>query len=476
MALALLCTASFSQAMAQEASSDVRPWGSAFRSVFGDSLEKNHKIGVLGWTEGTLAESNNDIADTLQPSGIGQSILPQGLFTQNEGATLNQAGAMLCRGDGCPTVMFGPQHNVLGRIGPTPAPRGDAFDLGFNVTVMYGQDIFFLKTLGFDDWDSDADAQNKWAITQWYLDFYLPILDGMNLMVGSFQTPLANEIGYPFTPPNWFASHTYAFAHGPAKHVGALAQFKVPTSKDFGLLSFDAGVVTGWNVLESPNDDPSFIGGVRWRSTNMKTWVDVEAIYGNGANDFTNFVNVDGGSITGWRATGGGSPYPVFTSTGEYLDRFDGYLVITHQATDRLAFALEATYGYQKGGSASSFFLLAPISILEDSEWYGANLGVRYMLDKNLFVNARAEWFNDPNAAHILWRSVGAGGGDVYAFTANVSWDPIPGLTVRPEVRYDVYTGLGNLFAPVYQGGPLQNQLATEDQQFTFMLNGVSRF
>jgi len=473
LAASFLCAAYCSQAIADDVDPPPRPWGSLARNALGNTLEKN-RIGVLGWAEGTLLETNNNIGDTLQPAGYGQSVLPQGLFTQMEGATLNQAGVMICSGPACPPVMFGPQHNVLGRIGPTPAPKSESIDIGFNVTAMYGEDVFFLKTKGLDDWDWDVENQNKFALTQWFLDIYLPIFDGASLMVGSFQTPLSNDIGYPFTPPNWFVSHTYAFGHGPAKHVGALAQVKIPTAKEFGLLSVEGGIVTGWNVLESPNGDPSYIAGIRWRSPNMKTWIDVETIYGNGENDGSDTVTLADGST---RARGGGSPYLAVSATGDYLARFSGDLVITHQVTDKLQFALEAIYGYQEGGDALPG--LPPFAITEDSPWYGANVAFRYMLQQNVFFNARAEWFRDENGAHLLWGNVGAKGGDVYALTANLNWDPNPWLTIRPEVRYDVYTGKGHLFAPAYpvgSGAPPQAQVATEDEQLTFMLNGVTRF
>jgi hypothetical protein len=460
--------------MGAEPNMPPRPYGSAFRTFFGDGLERNYKIGVLGWAEGSLIATDNNPGDTLLPQGFGESTLPQTFFSQTDGPVFNQLGAMVCRGDGCPPFMFGPAHNVLNRIGPTPAPRGNEIDVGFNVTVMYGEDIFFLKTKGFDDWDFDADEQNKLAVTQWFLDFYLPVADGATLMLGSFQTPLLNEIGYPFTPPNWFATHTYAFAHGPAKHVGGLAQVKIPTSPEFGLLSLEGGVVAGWNNLTSENDDPHYIFGARWRSSGMKTWIDFEAIYGNGENDSTDVIIIDGVP----RPLGGGSPYLALSSNGEYLDRFAGCLVITHQLTDRLQFALEATYGYQEGGDVFPGGPVPPFVITENSTWYGVNVGLRRKIFDNLHFNARAEWFTDENAAHVLWGSVGAGGGDVYAFTANLSWEPIPFLNIRPEIRYDVYDGAGDLFAPVNPtGGAVpQAALATESEQFVGILNAVTRF
>lgn len=434
-------------------SENKNPSGRLARALFGDALEK-HEISIYGWAEGSMIMSNHDVP--------GNSTSPQTFFSQSEGAVFNQAGVTLCKGDGCsPFFSLGMKHNVLGRITPTPAPRSEQMDIGFNVTAMYGEDIFFLKTKGFDDWSWDAGNDKMVAITQAYLDFYFPILGGANLMVGSFQSSLANDIGYPATPPNWFNTHTYAFMHGPAKHVGALAQVKIPTSPEFGLFSIEAGIVKGWNNLTSETNDPHFMLGARWRSPDMKTWIDFESIIGNGENDGTKFDSQG-------RPRGGGSPYLALSSTGEYLTRFDGFLVMTHQFSDRWQGALEATYGFQEGGDIAA----TPFAVVSDSEWYGVNAALRYKIRDNLFISGRAEWFRNENGIHVLWGSVGAGGGDVYALTAGLNWSPTPSLIIRPEIRYDSYHGKGHLFAPDSSAGGQ----ATKDQQIVGMINIVTKF
>lgn len=388
---------------AVNAEEDERASGYLARSIIGDTLEKDYNIGILGWAEASLSANDND----------SRSVSPQGFFLTEEGLQLNQAGLMLCRGDGCPPFHFGPKHNVLSRIGPTPAPKSEEFDIGFNVTAIYGTDSQFLRTAGFDDFSFDTDDENKLSIPQWFLDIYLPVLDGSTLMVGSFQTPLENDIGYPFTPPNWFVTHTYAFQHGPAKHVGGLYQVKIPTPAEFGLLSLEGGIVQGWNNLIDENNDFDYIAGVRWRSPDMRTWVDLEAIYGNGEND------APGPAL-------GGSPYVAISTTGEYLDRFAGYVVASHAFTDKFSAAVEATYGYQEGGDAGL--------ILQDSEWYGVNVGARYSFMDTVSANGRVEVFRDDDAAHVLWGGVDA---TVYSATAGLDWQANKFFRIRPEVRYD---------------------------------------
>jgi len=461
---------------AQEDGPPPRPYGSIFRALTGGALEK-HEITVVGWAEASaVANFQSDINDDNGNLG------PQGFLNTKEGFNFNAVGLMMCKGIGCiPAQVYRPKQNLISRIGPIPAPKSEEIQVGFNVTGMFGRDVQFLKTKGFDDNARDAKRDHKFGLTQWYLDFYFPIADGMTLMLGSFQTSLENDIGYAFTPPNWFATHTHAFAHGPAKHTGALAQIKVPTSKEFGLLSLEAGVVMGWNNLDhdptvfatpggpvtfSENDDPHYILGLRYRTPDMKTWIDIETMFGNGANDLANFTGPFGLPTSGNK--GGGSPYLALSTTGEDLDRFVGYLVVSHQFTDNLKLALEATYGYQEGGDAGF--------ITEDSEWYGVNVAARYKIRNNLHFNTRAEWFADEDGANILWildpdlnAPIDAAGsnrakGDVYSFTTNLSWDPTPNLNLRPELRYDYFDGTGKMFS---EG---------RDDQFLGTLNAVLKF
>jgi hypothetical protein len=412
--------------------------GRLFRALAGDTLEKEYNIGVLGWAEGTAIYNNNG----------SKNVSPQGFFNTDEGFNLNQFGLMACRGDGCPPFQFGPKHNVVSRIGPFPGPRGEDFDIGFNVTAIYGEDNQFLRTLGFDDFDFDDSDEEKFAIPQLFVDMYFPVLDGTTLMLGSFQTSLENEIGYPFSPPDWFATHTYAFQHGPAKHVGALLQTKIPTPDAFGLLSLEFGSVLGWNDLDNDNEDLDWIAALRWRSPDMRTWIDIEGIFGNGENDFA----AEG-------PANGGSPYLVLSSTGEYLDRFAGYLVASHAFSDRFQAAIEATYGYQEAGDLAP----APVFITRDADWYGININGRYQLSPTISLNGRAEWFNDDEGAHVLW--AGSPGG-VYAFTANLTWQPFDFVRIRPEIRYDIYEG---------DGAPLFGD-KDADEQFLGLLNVVLQY
>ncbi|WP_334028593.1 outer membrane beta-barrel protein [Alteromonas sp. P256] len=406
---------SFAQTM-EEKTEDVAGGapGSLFRNLVTESLEKDSQIAVYGWSEVTALSSSH-----------GDSVGPAAFFDTDTGVNFNQLGLMVCKGSGCPPHVLAPTQNVLSRITPTPAPRGDSIEFGYNLSVVYGEDAGLFRTAGFDDNFGNEEGNHQLSFTQWYVDIYFPILDGATLILGSWHTSLANDIGYDFDPPNWFVSHTYAFQFAPAKHVGGLFQANLPVAENFGHLSLEAGVVRGWNTFDGPNNDLHVIGGARWRSPDMKTWVDFEFISGNGANDF------------GAAPNQGGSPIFALSENNEDLSRFVSYLVVTHKFTDKFEMALEGTIGSQEGGD----FVPVPIFVTEDADWSGINLAGRFRINQALTASIRYEYFSNPDGAHVLW---GGARGDVTSITANLSWQLNRFVRIRPELRYDDFSGDSN--------------------------------
>ena len=92
--------------------------------------------------------------------------------------------------------------------------------------------------------------KNRLALTEFFLDIYLPIGSGVSVILGSWHTSLALEVGKALVPPNMFASRSYAFMAGPAKHVGLMAQFKLPLDSTWGHASLGLGVTGDWNSID----------------------------------------------------------------------------------------------------------------------------------------------------------------------------------------------------------------------------------
>ena len=424
---------------------DSNPHGFLARSLFGDSLEQ-HGIQVHGWMQAGLIANNNKTDDVSK----------QAFFNSDEGFNLNQLALVIEK----PV-----KSNVVSRATPTPAPMPEEMDIGWNITTIYGNDAQFFKTYGLDeDWDiNDPDDGNEEAfnLAQAYLDIYMPVLGGSNLMLGLFHTPLENEIGFPLPAPapTEFYTHPYSFMHGPAKHFGALWSAKLPSAPGENIIGFELGAVQGWNNLQDDNGDLDVIANLRWRSPDMTTWVDWENIYGNGAAD-------------SYAATGSGSPYPTAVTEKEDATRFATYLTVSQVLDPANRVAVELTYGKQENSALAALATGNAVGPVPnpgtDAEWYGANVSWYHRLSPQATWNSRLEWFNADDAAHVVMTGAAAGKtppewstGDFYAVTTGISWFPHPAIRIRPELRYDMQDSDGpNAFAD-----------GTEDSQLTASLD-----
>ncbi|MNO61063.1 hypothetical protein D3C76_516990 [compost metagenome] len=416
------------------------PNGSLFRSLFGDSLERDYGIKVHGWAQAGWIYNDNGSDDVSK----------QAFFNDDEGFNLNQFAL---------AVEKAPKSNVVGRVGPFPGPMPQEADWGFNVTALYGKDARFFKTYGWDEdlgvnRSADPDDEN-FVIAQAYLDFYFPVLGGSDLMVGIFHTPLENEIGFALgsPAPADFYSHTYSFMHGPAKHAGALYSFKLPQEEGGSMLGFELGLVQGWNNLQDPNHSPDVIANVRWRSADFGTWIDWENIYGNGAGD-------------SFAECSCGSPLPAGTKDDDYK-RLASYLTLSQVLDPNNRVALELNYGKQEQGAFAGF------ANKNDATWYGTDVNWYHKLSENLMWNSRAEWFYTDAPVHVMMANIDPNTGipdptwgSFYGVTTNLAWTPTPNVRLRPELRYDIHSGPGR---DAYADGEKDSQVvASFDVSFFF--------
>ncbi|MDR1963066.1 MAG: porin [Planctomycetaceae bacterium] len=94
---------------------------------------------------------------------------------------------------------------------------------------------------------------------------------------------------------------------------------------------------------------------------------------------------------------------------------------------------------------------------------YGVNQEIFYKLNSRWTVGARAEWMKDySNARGYDF--------DVYAFTLGVNWKPTAFLTIRPEVRYDNFSGEKPFNRTKSKG------LDLKDDQFLYGFSGYIQF
>lgn len=387
-----------------------QPQGWYYPLFYDRDLWQDHRIDIYGRVQaGLLANDNGS-----------DNVFPTGFFNIDEGIAFNRAEIIAER----PL-----KSTYVPRVGPFPGPVPNEWDWGFLIQARYGED--FSRTYGFDDELSFNKDESRVAILpQWFLKAYAPIGGGTTFQLGTWFTNIGNEIGAPIDPPSPFYSHSYSMLYGPSKHFGGLISTRLPVAKEYGLWGVELGLVQGWNNLQDNNDDKSLITALQWRSPDMRTWVDLESIWGNeqsesGHTDQRPFVAVD--------------------SNDAGLFRQFHSLTISHLLDEEKEWrvVLNTVYGDQKGGDVASAAGNPPgFLITEDSQWYGVNGSILWQMRKDLQLGLRAEWFKDKDGAYFLLPE-----GSYNAWTANLSWYPEAWLRIRPEVRYDRYNGPGKPFA-----------------------------
>ena len=301
------------------------------------------------------------------------------------------------------------------------AAKDNKFNLGGKVELIYGNDARFIHANGMNFYGGDApqlSPENQFDLVQAYVDFGVPVGNGLLVRAGKMVTHMGYETINPTTNP--FYSHTYLFGYAiPFTHTGVMAFYNLSDK-----VTVMGGVSRGWDQsLKDNNDSLDYLGQLKWVASDK----------------VTAYLNV----VTGPEAT---------DDNGNWRTVVDG--VVTYAATDKLTFALNGDFGWEGGAVA------APGS--DYATWYGVAAYAGYKLCDAATLNVRGEWFNDEDGARGI-------GDTVYEGTVGLAIKPFPrddlgaNLLIRPELRFD-YSENG-----VFDGGTNFYQwTAAVDAIFTF--------
>jgi hypothetical protein len=396
--------------------------------------------------EGGLARGL--FGDTLNDYGIQTSMLLDIGFSRNNRSTHDERDDGLSNsplaGEGDEGFQLRSLHlfiekpinsNVIPRITPLPGPTPDAFAFGFNFEMLYGRNAQFARTPGWDEhWginspgDDDSDSakrhrQNFLAVPNIFATAYLPYGPGITLWSGIFGPALGYEI-----PPNvrdsrnTFATKSYAFLTEPGTVAGVMAGTRLYAG-ELGIVGAELGVVQGWNNLRDNNDSSSLNGALRWRSADMKTWIDYEFMAGEEQND--SFSDVQ-------------APTNRLVSPRGQLKQ-EHSLNGWHAFNEQWSMGAELVYGRQDGDGRAETIDIINGPGFSGATWWGANALVTYQYRKDLAFSARAEHFNDKDG-FILFPS-SAARGSINAITLGSRYDLSGNISLRPELRYDWQSG-----------------------------------
>jgi len=434
--------------------------GALGRLLFGDAFGAQSGLKLGGWIEGGFVMNDK----VHRSEGGGNSPLALGRDT---GFQLDQAYAYFEKGI---------QTNVVPRVTPTPGPMPQDYAFGWRVDALYGRDGQVFQTFGWDsrwsvnkpgNYASTSAAEHRQlflVVPEVFLQGYLPWYKGMSFILGIWMSPGGREIGMnPAQSPSFFYSHSYALESEPVKQSGLLWDAVLVKNQGFGLLSLEAGITNGWSNLTRNNPNPTYNLGLRYRTLDMKTWVDLVTVTGNGAAN-TGMVGYPQDAADRWFADRVNAPTTRVISP-RAQNRSELVLDLYREFTDRFRGVFEFSYGRMEGdGRADTVDLLTGPGFT-GATWNGVNLEAQYALTGTLSAAVRAETFHDPDG-FILFPNT-AVKGDIHALTVGLQWQALASLKFRPELRYDRQSGNNGVGA--FAGG-------TRDRQMTFMADALYRF
>jgi hypothetical protein len=434
--------------------------GSLGRALFGDSFGATSGLKLGGWIEGGYAINNN----VHGSQGIGDSPI---VLARDSGLQLNQVYAYFEKAV---------NSNVIPRVTPTPAPMPQEYAFGWKVDALYGRDGQVFQTYGWDsrwsankpgNYDSTSAQDHRQlflVVPEAFLQGYLPWYKGMDFLFGMFMSPCGHEIGMnPEPTPDFFYSHSYALESQPVKQSGLLWDANLVNNKAFGLLAVELGITTGWSNLKPDNYNPTYDFALRYRTMDMRTWVDLFAVTGNGAAN-ANKVGFPQNAGDRWFGDSINAPTTRVISP-RAQNRSEAVLDIYRDFTDRFRAVIEFNYGKMRGDGQPDTVDIVTGPGFSGATWSGILFEAQYKLTSTLSTALRAETFHDPDGFILFPNS--SVKGVINEVTAGLQWQALKSLRVRPEVRYDWETENNGVGAFAY---------GTQTKQVTFLMDATYRY
>jgi len=308
---------------------------------------------------------------------------------------------------------------------------GCGFDIGGRIDLMYGSDWRYGDCNGLE---TNLDAPNHlygFIMPQFYLEVGY---NNLTVRMGHF----APSIGYEVVaaPGNFFYSHSYALAYSePVLVTGLQADYKINSS-----WNVIGGFNNGFNQFVDENGMLHFTGGVKWHNDEKKTGLSL--MFDVGPQD----------------PQGQNSQY-------EYA------MVFKKQFNEKLSYAFEHVFGGTVENDNPALF--GPYA-----KWYGLDQYMFYTINQCWSAGARVEWFRDQEGTRVAgignlnygWPAGPGFAGTFTEVTVGLNWHPNLNVVIRPEARWDCYTGSTNL------QGQLPFGDGTRSSQFLFATDLIVSF
>jgi hypothetical protein len=325
-------------------------------------------------------------------------------------------------------------------------PEENTWAAGFRIDLLFGEDTKYIA-------GNDGQA----SLQQAYVNFRIPVGNGLDVKFGKFVTLLGYEVIE--TPSNINVTRSINFTYAiPLHHTGIL--FTYPLND---LVELSLGLVNGWN-----NEDSDFLDGSDF-SKAITGQIKVKNPGGNAVTALSFIYSPEGESAINnavtRRALVGGLPSPgvefnensntfVVNWWGEWLPKF---------ANDRLLLAFELNYGFVEDNYGYTFQGRNAIKGFGENfdMWYGAALYAKYQVNDVLSLASRFEYFKDLDGSARLadaytplsvdFRKYGVNregamfhtNVDIYSWTLTAGFDVWENMLLRLEYRVDLLSSDG---------------------------------
>jgi hypothetical protein len=349
----------------------------------------------------------------------------------------------------------------LPRATPLPGPQAQDYSFGFTLGMLYGRDGQFARTTGWDEhWGVNEPGatnaakaqrrrQNFYAFPDLFATAYLPYGTGVSIMAGIFGPGIGYEI-----PPNIriarnaFATKTYAFVTEPGTVSGIVLGTRM-LDTGTSLLGGELGIVQGLNNLRDNNNSKSVLGALRWRTADMRGWIDYEFIAGDAQNSSSDDIQAP--------------TYRLISSSAQFRQQhsLNGWFALDKD----WSIGAEAVYGRQDGDGKPGTVDIVTGPGFSGAHWWGVNSSLTYQYRQDLAFSARAEHFSDPQGFALFPVSVARGAFN--GITLGLRYEATRNLSLRPEIRYDWFTGSAS-DRPFGNGRDRQQTTATVQALYYF--------
>ncbi len=313
---------------------------------------------------------------------------------------------------------------------------GCGWDIGGRIDLMYGSDWRYGLCNGLE---TNLDAPNRLyglIMPQFYLEVGY---NNLTVKMGHF----APSIGYEVVaaPGNFFYSHSYALGYSePVLVTGFQADYKL---NDYW--NVIGGLNKGFNQFQDEDGKFHFLGGVKWHNDEHKVSFSLMTDIGPEVN------SVDPLGIN---------------------NQYELTAVLKKQINAKLIYAAEQTFGVTEDNTDAALF--GPTA-----KWWGLDQYLFYTLNPHWSAGARVEFFRDQDGTRVGglgsvgivgWPAAPGFAGTFTEVTTGLNWHPHPNFVVRPELRWDCYSGSTNLQGqlPFGDGSRTSQFLFATDLIFSF--------